>query len=177
MVDLTGGLVVLEGVADLAAGQTGRMGLQGGVDLFGERLAGRAVQRPGGGAGGVVVERERGVEVLRADLLLGVGEGVEEREADRVRLGAGGDLSEHAGEGSGELAVGVMPELAGVRVQADVAGGLGVLEGRGEQAGEAGAVEGVVVAAFGQQALAAAGDDQDAVQVAVGELDRGGVAT
>ena len=82
VVDLAGGLVVLEGVADLAAGQPGRDGLEGGVDLFGERLAGRAVERPGGGAGGVVVERERGLEVWRADLLLAVGEGVEEREAD-----------------------------------------------------------------------------------------------
>ena len=73
------------------------------------------------------MERECGVEVPRADLLLGVGEGVEESEPDRVRLSAGGDLSEHAGQGSGELAVGVMPELAGVWVQADFAGGLGVL--------------------------------------------------
>ena len=167
---------MLERVADLAAGQAGRVGFQGGVDLFGERLAGRAVQRPAGGAGGVVVERERGVEVLRADLLFAVGEGVEEREADRVRLGAGGDLAEHAGKGFGELAVGVVPELASVWVESDLPGGLGVLEGRGEQAGEAGAVQRVVVAAFGQQALAAAGDDQDAVQVAVSELDRGGVA-
>ena len=43
VVDLAGGLVVLEGVADLASGQTGLMGLQRGVDLLGERLAGRAV--------------------------------------------------------------------------------------------------------------------------------------
>ena len=33
-----------------------------------------------------------------------------------------------------------------------------------------------MVAAFGEQALAAAGDEEDAVEVAVGELDRGGVA-
>ena len=94
-----------------------------------------------------------------------------------MRLGAGGDLSEHAGQGLGELAVGVMPELASGRVQVDFASGLGVLESCCEQFGEAGAVEGVVVAAFGQEALAAAGDDQDAVQIAVGELDRGRVAT
>jgi hypothetical protein len=73
VVELAGGLVVLEGVADLAAGQTGGVGLEGGVDLFGEWLAGRAMERPGGGAGGVVVERERGLEVLRADLSFAVG--------------------------------------------------------------------------------------------------------
>src|SRR5579875_2239719 len=117
VVDLAGGLVVFEGVADLAPGQSGRIVLQGGVDLFGERLAGRAVERPGGGAGGVVVQRERGGEMGRADLSLAVGEGVEEREPDRVRFGAGGDLAEHAGNGSGELAGGVVPEFASVRVQ------------------------------------------------------------
>ena len=123
MIDLACGLVVLEGVADLAAGEPAGVGMEGGVDLFGERLTGRAVQRPGGGASGVVVERERGGEVRPTDLLLAVGEGVEEREADRVRLGAGGDLAEHAGQGSGELAVGVMPELAGAGVQPDIASG------------------------------------------------------
>ena len=60
VIDLAGGLVVLEGVADLAAGQAGRVGDEGGVDLFGERLAGRAGQGPARGAGGVVLERERG---------------------------------------------------------------------------------------------------------------------
>jgi hypothetical protein len=78
--------------------------------------------------------------------------------------------------GWGELSVGVVPEIAGVGVQADLPGGLGVLERRGEQPGEAGVGERVVVAAFGQQAPAAAGDEEDAVQVAVGELCLGGVA-
>ena len=41
---------------------------QGGVDLFGERFAGRAGERPRGGPGGVVVQRERGGQVRRADL-------------------------------------------------------------------------------------------------------------
>ena len=148
MVDLAGGLVVLELVADLAAGQPAGVGLEGGVDLFGERLAGRAVERPGCGTGGVVVERERGVDVLRADLSFAVGEGVEKRGPDGMRLGAGGDLAEHAGDGAGELAVGVVPQLAGIGVQADIASGLGVFESRGEQGGEAGAGEGVVVASF-----------------------------
>src|ERR1700730_11362383 len=89
VVELTGGLGVAEGVADLAAGQAGRAGLQRGVDLFGERLAGRAGQRPGGGPGRVVVQRERGGQVSRTDVALAVGERVEECEADRVRLGAG----------------------------------------------------------------------------------------
>ncbi len=163
VVELSGGLVVLEGVADLAAGQAGRVGFQGGVDLFGERLAGRAGERPGGGAGGVVVKRERGVEVGRADLSLPVGEGVEEREADRVRLGAGGDLADDSGLGLGELSVGVVPQLAGVVVEAQLASLLGALNGRGELAGQAGVLERVVVAAFGQQSLSSAGDEQEAV--------------
>ena len=41
--DLAGGLVVLEGVVDLAAGQPARVLAQGGVDLFGEWIAGRAL--------------------------------------------------------------------------------------------------------------------------------------
>jgi len=111
------------------------------------------------------------VEVLGSDLSLSVGEGVEEREPDGVRLGAGGDLAEDpVGVGFGELAVGVMPEFAGVGVQADLARCLGVLVGRGEQAGEAGAGERVGVAAFGQQPLTAAADEQYAIEVAVGEL-------
>ena len=48
-------------------------------------------------------------------------------------------------------------------VQADVAGCLGVLVRRGEQAGEPGAGKRVGVAAFGQQPLSPAGDEQDAV--------------
>jgi hypothetical protein len=133
------------------------------VDLRGEWLPGRAGQCPGGGAGGVVVQGERGGEVWRTDLSFAVGEGVEQREPDRVGLGAGGDLPDDPGVGFGELSVGVMPELAGVRVQADLACCLGMLVGVGEQAGEAGAGEGVGVAAFGPQALSSAGDEQDAV--------------
>jgi hypothetical protein len=146
------------------------------VDLLGERLSCCVLQRPGGGSGGVVVQRERGVQVRRTDVPLAVGEGVDEREADCVRFGASGDLADDPVVGLCELSVGVMPELAGVRVEADLAGGLGVFESRGEQPRQAGAVERVVVAAFGQQALSSAGDEEDAVEIAVGELDRGGVA-
>ena len=109
------------------------------MDLFGERVAGGALEGPGGGAGGVVVKGERGLQVragdvagaggvvvegerggqvLRADLSLAVGEGVDEREADRVRFGAGGDLADDPGRGVGELSVGVVPELTGVAVEA-----------------------------------------------------------
>ena len=126
------------------------------MDLLGERLTGRALERPGGGSGGVVLNGERGVEVRRADVPLAVGEGVDERESDRVRLGARGDLADDPVVGLGELLVGAMPELAGIGVEADLAGGLGVFEGRGEQAGQAGAGERVAVAAFGQQALSSA---------------------
>jgi hypothetical protein len=64
VVDLAGGLVVLQGSAELAAGQPVGVLAQDGVDLFGERLAGRAAQCPGRGSGGVVLERERGGQVL-----------------------------------------------------------------------------------------------------------------
>lgn len=85
-VDLAGGLVVAQHAADLAAGQPAGMILEEVVDLLSERLSGRAGQRPGGGPVGVVVERERGREVCDADVVLAVGEGVDEREADDVRL-------------------------------------------------------------------------------------------
>ena len=118
VIDLAGGLVVVQGLADLAAGQPVGVLAQGGVDLFGERLAGRAGQCPGGGSGGVVVQRERGGEVRGADLRLAVGEGVEKREPDDVRFGAGGYLADDpVGRLGGELVVGVMPELAGVIVE------------------------------------------------------------
>jgi hypothetical protein len=93
VVDLAGGLVVVECLADLAAGQPAGMLAQGGVDLFGERVAGRAGQRPRRGSGGVVVQRERGGQVRRADLGLAVCEGVEQREPDDVRFGASGSDS------------------------------------------------------------------------------------
>ena len=145
------------------------------MDLFGEGLSGRAGQCPGGGAGGVVVEGERGGQVLGADLALAVGEGVEERESDGVRFGAGGDLPDDpAGLRFGELAVGVMPELAGVGVQADLARLFGRACGPGRAGGSRPVpCERVGVAAFGQQPLPAAGDEEDAIEVAVGELDAG----
>jgi len=84
--DRGGGLVVLQGVGDLAAGQPGGMIDELGVDLFGERVAGGALQCPAGRAGGVVPQRERGLEVLGVDRAFAVGERVDEREADRVRF-------------------------------------------------------------------------------------------
>jgi hypothetical protein len=88
------------------------------MDLFGEWLPGRAGQRPSGGPGGVVVQGERGGEVLGADVVVAVGEGVDECESDDVRLSAGGDLADDPGlRLGGELAVGVMPSLAGVSVE------------------------------------------------------------
>ena len=55
-------------------------------------------------------------------------------------------------------------------------GGAGVLERRGEQAVEAGPGQRIVVAAVGEQPLAAARDDEDPIQIAVGKLDRDDVA-
>ena len=82
------------------------------MDVLGERVAGRLSERPGGGAFGVVPERERGVEMLGFDLGLSVEQCVEEREPDDVCFGAGGELSEETVGGLGELRVGVPPQLA-----------------------------------------------------------------
>lgn len=112
----------------------------------------------------------------RTDVAGAVGDGVEQGEADDVRFAAGGDLAQDARLWLSELVVGLVPELAGVGVQADLSGGLGAREGLREQARQVGGGEGVGVAAFGEQALASAGDDQDPVEVAVGEFDRGCVA-
>ena len=62
---------------------------------------------------GVVPERERGGQVRRLDLPGGVEQGVDEREADRVRFGAGADRAGDPGLGFGELLVGVCPGAAG----------------------------------------------------------------
>ena len=83
---MAGGLVVLEGVVDLAAGQPAGMVVQGGVDLFGERVAGCRVECLGGGAGGVVPDRECCLEVLGLDLVGAVEQRVDEREANGVRF-------------------------------------------------------------------------------------------
>ena len=69
-------------------------------------------------SGGVVPERERGVEVLGLDRLLSVEQRVEEREPDRVCFGAGGELAGEPVGGLGELRVGVPPQLASVCVRA-----------------------------------------------------------
>ena len=90
------------------------------MDLLGERVAGRLSERPGGGAVGVVPERERGVEMLGLDRLLSVEQRVEQREPDDVRFGAGGELSGEPVGGLGELRVGVPPELAGVGGERDL---------------------------------------------------------
>ena len=93
------------------------------VDLLSERIAGRAGQRPRRGPGGVVLQRERSGQVRGGDLALAVGEGVDEREPDHVRLSAGGDLADDSVAGlRSELAIGVMPQLTRVRVEPDLAG-------------------------------------------------------
>ena len=95
------------------------------MDLFGERVAGRVSERPGGGASGVVPERERGVEMFGPDGLLSVEQRVDKREADDVRFGAGGELPGQAVGGLGELRVEPPPQLARVRGERDFAGGVG----------------------------------------------------
>ena len=62
-------------------------------------------------------------QVLVADLAFAVGEGVEEREPDDVRFGAGGDLRDDlVVRFGGEFAVGVVPQLACFGPEPDVPG-------------------------------------------------------
>ena len=60
-VELLGGEVAVHVVGELGAGEAVGGADQRGVELFGERVAGRLAERPAGGSGGVVPERERGV--------------------------------------------------------------------------------------------------------------------
>ena len=100
---------------------------------------------------------------------------VEEREADRVRLSAGGDVPGKPIVRLGQLRVGVPPQLPRLRGERDLAPGVGVLQRRGEVLLKAGAFQRFGVAAFGEQPDAPAGADQKAVEESVGELDGGGV--
>ncbi|MCA1677602.1 MAG: hypothetical protein LC777_00965 [Actinobacteria bacterium] len=69
LVELGGGRVAVQQVAQLGAGQpVGQRVAERGVDVLGEWVACGALQRPGGGAQGVVPERERGGQVRRLDL-------------------------------------------------------------------------------------------------------------
>ena len=76
------------------------------------------------------------MQVLGVDLGLAVEQRVEEREADRVRLGAGGDVPGEPVERLGELRVGVPPQLPRVRGERDLPAGVGVLQDRGEVSAE-----------------------------------------
>ena len=151
LLDAFGGEVAVQQVAELGAGQPVWGAGERGVDLFGERVAGGLADRPGRGAGCVVPERERRVEVLGADRGDAVEQRVDQRQSDRVCLGAGGELAGEPVGGLGELRVGVPPQLARGVGELDAAGALGVLERGGEVAGEPGVSERVRVAALGQQ--------------------------
>ena len=116
------------------------------------------------------------MEVLWPDRGDAVEQRVDQREADRVRLGAGGELAGEPLGGLGERGVGVPPQLARVGGELDAAGALGVLERGREVAGEPGVFERVRVAAFGQQPDASDPEKQKPVQQSVGDLDRARVA-
>jgi hypothetical protein len=119
------------------------------VDVLGERVTRCLSECPGGGTAAVVPERDCGVEVFGFDGLLSVEQGVEEREPDDVRFGAGGELAEEPVRGMGELRVDVPPQLASVSVQREPAGGSCVGEDGGEVAAKAGVFQRVGVTAFG----------------------------
>jgi hypothetical protein len=119
------------------------------VELFGDRVAGVGLECPGGGARGVVLQRERGVEVVGLDRRGAVEQRVDEREADGVRFGAGGELAGESGLRLGELPVGVVPERAGGVGEPQLAGVAGSGERDRERAVKAGVVERVGVAAVG----------------------------
>ena len=149
---------------------------QRGVDLFGERVAGRVLQRPVGGAGGVVPERERRLEMLGLDGAFAVGERVDQRESDDVCFCAGAD---RAGDPAlvcvRELGVGVVPQLTRGGLEGETSGGARVLDRGAEQALQAGAGERVAGSAFGQQPLPSTADEQEPVREPVGELKAGEV--
>jgi hypothetical protein len=149
--------------------------LQRAVDLVGELVVGAVVQCPAGAAGAVAVQRERRFKVAGRDRSGAVDQGVEQREADRVGFGACADRAGDPGLGLGEPGVGVPPQLASVVVELQLAGAAGGSEVLGESVFERRVVERVVLAAFGQQPDAAAGDQQEAVEEAVGEFDGAGV--
>src|SRR5271165_1213987 len=64
LLDALSGEVALAEIADLGAGQAVGCARERGVDLLGERVAGRLSERPGGGAFGVVPERECCLEMF-----------------------------------------------------------------------------------------------------------------
>jgi hypothetical protein len=114
VVELGGGGVAVQQIAELGAGQSVGEGVaQGGVDLVGERVGAGAFQRPDGGALRVVPERERGGQVRRLDLPVVVKQRVDQGEADGVRFSAGADRAGDPGLRFGELLVGVCPGTTG----------------------------------------------------------------
>ena len=113
--------------------------------------------------------------MLGLDVALAVEQCVEEREADRVRFGAGADRAGEVFAGLGELRVGVPPQLARGGVELDMPSGLGVFEDGREVPGEAGVLERVRVAAFRQQTHPSDRGEHEPVHEPVGELDPGGV--
>ena len=70
------------------------------------------------------------MEVLWLDGLLSVEQGVEERESDDVRFGAGGELAEEPVGGMGELRVEVPPQLASGSGQSEPCPRRGHVRGR-----------------------------------------------
>lgn len=90
-VDTGGGLVAIEQVAQLGAGEPVGAGGERGADLFGEGVAGGGGDGPVDGARRVVPQGHPGAQMGGADCAAAVDERVEQSEAQHVRFCSGGE--------------------------------------------------------------------------------------
>ena len=112
-------LLRLNSSENLGAGEAGGAFLGGGPQPVGGRVAERVAEDPVCGGGAIAPHGQGGLEVLWADPLGEVKQRVGQREADGVRLGAGGRGAGQAGSVGRQLAVGIDPTLAGGVVEGD----------------------------------------------------------
>ncbi len=112
-VDLAGFLVAAEQVTDVSTADAVGTVPRERPDVVGSGIAKRVAEDPCSGVGAVAPDRERGLEVLEVDPIVGVQQRVDQREPGRMRFGAGGRRAEHPGTFSGQRGVGRDPPLSG----------------------------------------------------------------